>query len=155
MNRISLRRTVLTAGIVSLVAVPLAAGAAYAGTTKHHYQTPKHGHVTRTKGHGHVTTTKGHGRVTTTTKRPMTTLTTKVAHAEILNRATTVHSKVYATLHTVGSEVKVSCYVIGANVNGDKTWYRTTAPARGYIAGSDLTVASEPATGVAKCGAKR
>jgi hypothetical protein len=131
MTRTFARRSAFAAGILSLVAIPVVAGAAYAGTADH----------------PHTTTIK---------KTAATTLTTRVPNAEIRRRATTVHSKVLKTVRTSGTDVKVSCYVIGASVGGDKTWYRTTAPAHGYgyIAGNQLTIANEPATGVAKCSRK-
>ena len=127
MRRISLGRSVLAAGILSLAMVPIAAGAAYADTTIHHH--------------------------TAKTKLTVTTLHTRVAHAKIRSLANnTKHSTVRATLPRSGSNVKVTCYVIGASVNGDKTWYRTTSPTHGYIAGHLLAIATEPATGVAMCG---
>jgi len=54
-------------------------------------------------------------------------------------------------LASVGSEVKVTCYVTGTAVYDDPVWYRAVAPASGYVSGRMLNTGGDPAPGVPRC----
>ena len=127
-NRIP--RIVFTAGVLSLVAMPLAAGAAYADSASHHKP----------------------GATAKATTTPTTTLTTRVVGAHVRNRPTTDKSaRTVGTVAKKGTAVKVHCYTTGTAVGKDKTWYHILAPVKGYIAGHLLDVKAEPAAGVPMC----
>ncbi|MHB1594877.1 MAG: SH3 domain-containing protein [Streptosporangiaceae bacterium] len=54
-------------------------------------------------------------------------------------------------LHSVGSVVKIACFVRGTPVFGDPIWYQTTAPSAGYITGRFLNTGGDPAPGIPRC----
>jgi hypothetical protein len=51
----------------------------------------------------------------------------------------------------LGSVVTVTCFTYGQKVGGDRVWYRTLTPERGYIAGRHLDTGHDPAPGVPRC----
>jgi hypothetical protein len=125
--RLPFGRALVTAGVLAAVVIPVATGVAYANAATHHKKA----------------------------KPAATTLSTRVPHARIVTKPTTATTaRTVATLHAVGTKVKVNCYKSGASVNGDTTWYHTVAPKHGYIAGALLSISSEPAAGVPQCKAK-
>ena len=137
--RFSLGRSLLVAGVLVAVAVPATAGVAYAGAAPHHPHNPP--------GHHH------HHGTHASSAHHTTTLRTVVPDARIRNKATTTrHSRVVDTLHARGSEVQVTCHKTGMPVNGDATWYKTVAPARGYIAAATL---DHPSTAIPLCPKKK
>lgn len=54
-------------------------------------------------------------------------------------------------LASVGSGVKVDCFVKGTPVFGDAIWYQTVAPASGYVSGRFLNTGGDPAPAVPRC----
>jgi hypothetical protein len=127
-------RSLLVAGVLTVVAVPVTAGAAYAGVAPHPHNPP-----------GHHT----HGAHVTSAHHPTTTLTTVVPDAHIRSKTTTAkRSHVIATLRTRGEKVEVTCHKTGMPVGGDSTWYKTVTPARGYIAAA---MVDHPTTAVPLC----
>ncbi|MFI6078657.1 hypothetical protein ACIA5C_44780 [Actinoplanes sp. NPDC051343] len=143
--RLSFGRTLAVAGIVTAVAVPLTAGSAFADPKPHHPPAPTH-----TVGHlpvpGHSV---GHHPMPAPHHDVVTTLRTRVRNAQvrqspIANR----HGRTLSVLRTPGSRVAVTCWTLGARENGSNTWYRTVAPARGYISSTEV---ARPAHPVGRC----
>ncbi|MEV6848538.1 hypothetical protein [Actinoplanes sp. NPDC051411] len=133
--RLSLGRTLAVAGIVTAVAVPLTAGSAFADTKPHHPSAPSHrvNHHPKPAPHHDV----------------VTTLRTRVRNAQVrMSPTTDRHGRTLSVLRTPGSRVAVTCYTLGARENGSNTWYRTVAPARGYISSTEV---ARPARPVGRC----
>jgi hypothetical protein len=124
----TLRFSLVLVTAVTAVAIPIAGGAAYATTP---IQAPA-------------------------THQRTVALTTAAANVHIRSAAKVgKRSKILDTLHASGSTVRVSCYKTGVSVDGDTTWYRTKSPRVGYVAGHELSIAKEPASGVATCKTKK
>jgi hypothetical protein len=142
--RLSFGRTLAVAGIVTAVAVPLSAGAAFADTKPHHPQPPAHsvGHPQPpAHGVGHPMPGTHHDTVTT--------LRTRVRDAHIRSLPNgDRHTRALDTLRRPGSRVAVTCWTNGARVNGSNVWYKTVAPSRGYISSSEV---ARPAHPVGRC----
>ena len=165
--RLSFGRTLAVAGIVTAVAVPLTAGSAFANTndhhpsvpaqstdhhpsvpaqsTDHHPSVPAHStdHHPSVPGHnaGHPAPAPHHDMVTQ--------LRTRMRNAHIQASPTANrHGRTLSTLRNPGSRVAVTCWTLGARENGSNTWYRTVAPARGYISSTEV---ARPAHPVGRC----
>ncbi|HVB42145.1 MAG TPA: hypothetical protein VNF47_05485 [Streptosporangiaceae bacterium] len=54
-------------------------------------------------------------------------------------------------LVSVGSKVKVDCFVTGNPIFGDAIWYHSRYPAIGYVTGRFLNTGGDPAPGVPRC----
>jgi len=54
-------------------------------------------------------------------------------------------------LVSIGSRVKVTCYVTGSAVFDDPVWYHAVSPASGFVAGRMLNTGGDPAPGVPRC----
>src|SRR5690242_11400815 len=80
------------------------------------------------------------------------TFPTKVADVHIRTLPRTGRgSRVVRVLPAARTPVTVACYVSGQAVGGDRIWYRTTAPATGYVPGFFLRSGHDPAAGIARC----
>jgi hypothetical protein len=133
--RLSFGRVLAVAGIVTAVAVPLSAGSAFADTKPHHPSVPAH-------SVSHHPTPAPHHDV-------VTTLRTRTRDAHIRNSPTTDrHGRTLSTLRRPGSRVAVTCWTNGARENGSNVWFKTVAPARGYISSSEV---GRPVHPVARC----
>jgi hypothetical protein len=140
----TLGRAFVTAGFLSAVLVPAAAGAAYADTGSHH---PVKHHPVVT--HHHPSSGHHGGATSQSTSRR---LMTKAGGAMIRTKPTTARTaRTVDTLHRAGTAVDVLCWTTGSRIGHDHTWYQTSAPARGYIAGAWLNIKSEPVAGVPMC----
>ena len=135
-----LGRSLVLAGVLTCTAVALAGGTAYAASSPK----PKP-HATATPA-PHASST--HRKTTT-----LTTRTPAVAIRSVPKKGK--KSRVLVTLATSGSKVTVSCHTTGADIGGDRTWYRTVSPRAGFVAGHQLTIRKEPATGVPACTKKK
>ena len=49
-------------------------------------------------------------------------------------------SKVVMTIATAGTNVTITCYVTTTVAGVSHTWYRSTLPAAGYVAGRNLVI---------------
>ena len=76
---------------------------------------------------------------------------TNVIHVHVRNVPAVKRSKIVETLGAAGTRVTVDCYVAGRPVFGDRIWYHTTVPAKGYIAGFYLRSGHDPAARVPRC----
>ena len=133
--RLSLGRTLAVAGIVTAVAVPLTAGSAFADTKPHHPSAPSHSvnHHPKPAPHHDV----------------VTQLRTRVRNAQVrMSPTADRHGRTLSVLRAPGSRVAVTCWTLGARENGSNTWYRTVAPARGYISSTEV---ARPAHPVGRC----
>lgn len=165
--RLSLGRTLAVAGIVTAVAVPLSGGSAFAATQPHHkpapatsasYQPPAASHSTghHMPGHstGHHMPVSGHSaghhpKPAAHHHSTVTELRTRIRNAEVRMSPTAQrHGRALSVLHAPGSRVAVTCMTVGARENGSTTWYRTVAPARGYISATEVV---RPAHPVGRC----
>jgi hypothetical protein len=140
--RLSFSRTLAVAGIVTAVAVPLTAGSAFADTKPHHPPAPVvNHHPGPVVDHHHPAPAPHHDVVTT--------LRTRMRNAHIQASPTADrHGRTLSTLRAPGSRVAVTCWTLGARENGSNTWYRTVAPARGYISSTEV---ARPAHPVGRC----
>jgi len=143
--RFSLGRTLAVAGMVAAVAVPLSAGPAFAGTQPHNPPAPAQntGHPTPTPtlSTGHPKPGPHHDTVTA--------LRTKKRDAHIrTSPSLDQHGRDVSTLHARGSVVVVTCRTKGVRLHGTRTWYRTIAPARGFISASEV---ARPVHPVRRC----
>jgi hypothetical protein len=129
--RLSISRTLAVAGIVTAVAVPLTAGSAFASNKPHHPPAPVVNHHPAPH----------HDMVTTLRTR------TRNAHIQASPSADR-HGRTLSVLRAPGSRVAVTCFTLGAREHGSNTWYRTVAPARGYISSTDV---ARPARPVGRC----
>jgi hypothetical protein len=138
--RFSLGRSLMAVGVLTTMAVPVAGGVAYAASPLPNRQSV----ATRAPQHR------------SSTHHKTTRLTTRTAHVHIRSAAKlSKRSKILATLSAPGSTVMVRCYKAGASISGDTTWYRTVSPRAGFVAGHELNIAKEPATGVTACKTKK
>ena len=155
--RLSFGRTLAVAGAVTAVALPLTAGSAFAApqphnppqppshSTSHHPAPPSHsvGHHPMPPSHsvGHPMPAPHHDVVTQ--------LRTRVRNAQVrLSPTADRHGRTLSILRNPGSRVAVTCWTLGARENGSNTWYRTVAPARGYISSTEV---ARPAHPVGRC----
>jgi hypothetical protein len=146
--RLSFGRTLAVAGIVTAVAVPLTAGSAFADTKPHHPPVPSHSvghHPMPAPSHS-----VGHHPMPAPHHDVVTTLRTRVrnAHVRMSPTANRHGGRTLSTLRAPGSRVAVTCWTLGARENGSNTWYRTVAPARGYISSTEV---ARPAHPVGRC----
>jgi hypothetical protein len=145
--RLSFGRTLAVAGIVTAVAVPLTAGSAFADTKPHNPPSPVVNNHGGNGGDHHP------GPVIANHPDPhhdvVTTLRTRVRNAQVRMSPTgDHHGRTLSTLRRPGSPVAVTCWTLGARENGSNTWYRTVAPARGYISTTEV---ARPAHPVGRC----
>jgi len=160
--RLSLGRTLAVAGIVTAVTVPLTAGSAFADPKPHHPPAPGHsvpapGHSMPAPGHsvpvpGHHVPVPGHNaghHHPAPHHDAVTTLRTRIRNAQVRMSPTAErHGRTLSVLRAPGSRVAVTCWTLGARENGSNTWYRTVAPARGYISSTEV---ARPAHPVGRC----
>jgi hypothetical protein len=144
--RLSFGRTLAVAGLVTAVAVPLTAGSAFAGTKPHHPPAPSHSadHHPSVPSHSvnHHPTPAPHHDV-------VTQLRTRVRNAQVrMSPTADRHGRTLSVLRAPGSRVAVTCWTLGARENGSNTWYRTVAPARGYISSTEV---GRPVHPVGRC----
>lgn len=59
--------------------------------------------------------------------------------------------RIVGHLGSVGSKLTVSCFTFGESILGDRVWYHTVAPRRGFLAGRHLNTGRDPAPGVPRC----
>lgn len=167
--RLSLGRTLAVAGIVTAVAVPLSGASAFAATQPHHTPVPatsgssqppaashSTGHHMPVPGHstshhmpvpGH--STGHHPKPARHHHSTVTELRTRIRNAQVRMSPTVQrHGRALSVLHAPGSRVAVTCWTLGARENGSNTWYRTVAPARGYISSTEV---ARPAHPVGRC----
>jgi hypothetical protein len=147
--RLSFGRTLAVAGIVTAVAVPLTAGSAFADTKPHHPPAPVVTHNPGPAGDHHPGPVGDHHPVPGSHHDVVTTLRTRMRNAHIQASPTADrHGRTLSTLRMPGSRVAVTCWTLGARENGSNTWYRTVAPARGYISTTEV---ARPARPVGRC----
>jgi hypothetical protein len=166
--RLSFGRTLAVAGVVTAVALPLTAGAASADPKPHHPPAPSHtidhpipgpshtmGHPMSGPSHsmGHPVPgpshTMGHHPMPAPHHDVVTTLRTRVRNAQVrMSPTADRHGRTLSTLRRPGSPVAVTCWTLGARENGSNTWYRTVAPARGYISSTEV---ARPIHPVGRC----
>jgi hypothetical protein len=145
--RLSFGRTLAVAGIVTAVAVPLTAGSAFADTKPHHPPAPVVTHNPGPAGDHHPGPVGDHHPAPH--HDVVTTLRTRMRNAHIQASPTADrHGRTLSTLRMPGSRVAVTCWTLGARENGSNTWYRTVAPARGYISTTEV---ARPARPVGRC----
>ena len=144
--RLSFGRVLAVAGVVTAGALSLTAGSAFAAGSDHHPSQPS----PPSHNMGHQP-----GPVHTSGHQPaphhimVTTLRTRMHDAQIRTSPTADrHSRSISTLRQPGSKVAVTCYTMGARVNGSNIWFETVAPARGFISSSAV---ARPAPPVARC----
>jgi len=143
--RLSIGRTLAVAGLVSAVAVPLTAGSAFAGPKPHHppapAQTATHPPMPGHNMNHHPLPPQHHDAVTT--------LRTRVRNAQVRTSPTgDRHGRTLSVLRAPGSRVAVTCWTLGTREHGSNTWYRTVAPARGYISSTEV---ARPVHPVGRC----
>lgn len=140
--RLSFGRTLAVAGIVTAVAVPLTAGSAFADTKPHHPPAPVVNHHQPAPVVNHHPSAPQH-------HDDVTTLRTRVRNAQVrMTPSADRHGRTLSVLRAPGSRVAVTCYALGARENGSNVWYRTVAPARGYISSTEV---ARPAHPVGRC----
>jgi hypothetical protein len=141
--RLSFGRTLAVAGMATAVALSLTSGSAFADVKPHHPATPPAPSVGHPLPPGHVV---GHPLPS---HDVVTTLRTRVRDAQIQMSPTAAHhGRTLANLRARGARVSVTCWTLGARENGNNTWYRTVAPARGYISATDV---ARPVHPVGRC----
>jgi hypothetical protein len=147
--RLSFGRTLAVAGIVTAVAVPLTAGSAFADTKPHHPPAPVVTHSPGPAGDHNPGPVGDHHPAPAPHHDVVTTLRTRMRNAHIQASPTADrHGRTLSTLRMPGSRVAVTCWTLGARENGSNTWYRTVAPARGYISSTEV---ARPARPVGRC----
>ena len=147
--RLSFGRTLAVAGIVTAVAVPLTAGSAFADTKPHHPPAPAVTHSPGPVGDHNPGPVGDHHPAPAPHHDVVTTLRTRMRNAHIqASPNADRHGRTLSTLRMPGSRVAVTCWTLGARENGSNTWYRTVAPARGYISSTEV---ARPARPVGRC----
>jgi hypothetical protein len=142
--RLSIGRTLAVAGVVTAVALPLSAGSAFAGPNPHHPPAPAANHHPSAPVH-----TANHHPRPVPHHDVVTQLRTRMRNAHIQATPTADrHGRTLSVLRAPGSRVAVTCWSFGARVHGSNTWYRTVAPARGYISSTEV---GRPARPVGRC----
>lgn len=68
-----------------------------------------------------------------------------------IRKSPSISANISGLLGSIGSQVVVTCYQEGSAVFGDSIWYRTKAPASGYVAGRLLNTGGDPAPSVPHC----